>query len=444
MALTSLCSSPNHTPTLPTISLSSIPNFPSVKTHNPLQANLHTPSSPSFGVNLLSNDALVIAAATEAVDLASASVQAARDAVLGATGVEEIWSCRDIDNGLDENGTNGLGVRRKRRRIRRKRLRFMEVEEDRNGSEQRVLNWTVKSRYFSPREEAELCLCLKEGAKLEEAKLRITEGQEHMPSLKQLAHDVKMKKRNMDKLLCSQRESRERITHSYRGLVASIAIGYQGKGLSLQDLIQEGSIGLLRGAEKFDPQRGHKLSTYVYWWIKQAIIKAIARKSRLVRLPESKSAMVMKILEANNILSKRLRRVPTYNETAKLLNVHVSTVRLVSESSRPPISLEREVTDRGRMTLQEVVPGPDELIPGKMVEKQLMKQEVEKLLKTLTKREGEILTLHFGLNGETPQSCEEIGRMLKLSRERVRQINGIALSKLRQTSIVDSLRFYLV
>ncbi|KAK7271434.1 hypothetical protein RJT34_27338 [Clitoria ternatea] len=318
---------------------------------------------------------------------------------------------------------------------RKKRMNLPCVEEVNrsNSSPHRLLIGSPKSRFLSSREEAELCLCLKEGARIEVAKLRITELGEH-PAIGNTS---------LDKVLCNTRESGERLAHEFRGLVASIAAGYQGKGLSLQDLIQEGSIGLLRGAEKFEPDRGCKLSTYVYWWIKQAIIKAVARKSRLVRLPGGKCEMVAKVAAANNMLRRRLRREPTYKETAEVLNVNVSIIRVISERSRPPISLDKAVTNHGHITLKEIIPGPDEMIPQKMVERQLMKQEIVKLLNTLTKREAEIVTLHYGLNGETPQTFKEIGRKLKLSRERTRQINGIALSKLKQTSIIDSLKFYV-
>ncbi|KAF5469753.1 hypothetical protein F2P56_010317 [Juglans regia] len=426
MAITTICSSPAHSPTLPAIS--------SLKTHHPFpHLTVSSSFSTKFGSNLVSNDALAIAAAAQAVALAHAAMQAARDAVLAAAETGEVWSGREIEKGLVRY-ESGCGVRRRKRR---KGL------EGKNGVGSRSSRGSVKSRNLSSREEAELCLCVKEGARLEVASTRITKAQGRQPTSKQLAKAIGME-RSVDKILCDGRDSRERISRSYRRLVVSIAKGYQGKGLSFRDLIQEGSIGLLRGVEKFEPERGYRLSTYVYWWIKQAIIKAIANESRIVRLPGHMCRMVARTAEARNLLSKKLGRLPTHDEIAEVLNVHISIVRLVSERNRPPISLDRAITDQGSITLQEIISGPDETTPEKMVKKQLMKQELEKLLTSLDKREEHILRLHFGLNGEPPRSCEEIGRMLKLSRERIRQINGIALSKLRQTSVVDILELYFV
>lgn len=154
--------------------------------------------------------------------------------------------------------------------------------------------------------------------------------------------------------------------------------------------------------------------------------------------------VMAKITKAKNSFNQKFQRLPSHDEVAEMINVQPSTVRLVYERRKLPISLDPVVTDRGCLALQDIIRGPDEMMPETMLRKQLMKQEVEELLKTLSDREANVLRLHFGLNGETPQSFEEIGRLLKLSRERVRQINGIALSKLKQTSTLDRLKMYIV
>ncbi|RVW40814.1 RNA polymerase sigma factor sigD, chloroplastic [Vitis vinifera] len=438
-----ICSSPSqYSP-----ALSSFQTTPSLKTLN------HPP--------------LLLPPCGGAVALASAAVEAARAAVwaAGEAGEEEGGGCRVVR------------VRRRRRRKRRRGVEALGMVDKWDGEEVHEVSFgAARSAVLTPREEAEFCLCLKEEAGLEAARRRIAETREHEPTSNQWAEAVGIKRSSLDKMLCNGRESRERINQSYRRLVVSIAARYQGKGLSLQDLIQEGSIGLLRGAERFDPDRGYKLSTYVYWWIRQAIVRAIANKSRIIRLPGSICEMVAKIAEARTVLSRRLRRLPTYDEIAEFIDVNVSTVRLVSERSRTPISVDQAVTSQGCMTLQtlsalslkgfhsykvkrnsymysirkvlgaifEIIPGPDETTPQKMVKRQLMKQEVERALNTLCEREAYILRLYFGINGETPLSFEEIGRLMKLSRERVRQINSIALSKLRQTSVVDYLKLYMM
>ncbi|KAK9283540.1 hypothetical protein L1049_011787 [Liquidambar formosana] len=352
MAIT-ICSSPTHSPTLPTVSLPLLPAVSTLKTLHSLQPpTISTSSSFSskFNLGLVSDDAVVIANAAEAVALASAGVQAARDALSSASATGDILVYEESENGSERDGSNVVGVRRRKRRKRRKGSES--TEENWEGEDQQVLFRSAKAGYLTRKEEAELSMCLKEGARLEAARRRMTEPGECEPTSNQWAKTVGLKRRSLDRKLCNGREARERITRSYRRLIVSIATGYQGKGLSLQDLIQEGSIGLLRGAERFDPERGYKLSTYAYWWIRQAIIRAIEKKSRVVRLPGSMCEMLAKIAEANNVLSKRLRRFPTYDEIAEVLNVHVSTVKLVSDRSRPPISLDGAATDQGFMTLQ--------------------------------------------------------------------------------------------
>ncbi|GAY36934.1 hypothetical protein CUMW_025480 [Citrus unshiu] len=426
MAVTSIwSSSPTHS------------TLPSLKTLHPLPppSLSSSPSSCSnkynININLVTNEALalhpVIESATDAAALASAAVRTAKDAVSFANGAEEVC----FDDGECESVLKMMR-RRSRRKKRTKESDFLDKE---NGElNYNLVKCKTSNLYLTPSEEAEICYSLKEGAKLEEARKTVAQAEEHESISKQLAKATGMKRSKVDKILCKERESQERIIRSYRSLVVSIATGYQGKGLSLKDLIQEGSIGLLRGAKRFNPERGYKLSTYVYWWIKQAIIRTIANKSRTIRLPGSMSGMVAKIAEANNVLSRRLRRMPTDSEIAEMLNIHVSTVRLAIERTRHPISLDGAITDTG----------PDETMPEKMVQKQLMKQELKELLQTLSEREADILRLHFGLDGQTPVSCKEIGRLLTLSRERVRQIRGIALTKLQQTNIRNNLKVYMV
>ncbi|KAM1049466.1 hypothetical protein ACFX2C_028567 [Malus domestica] len=434
MAITSsICSSTNQPPTLPTLPL---------KTHHPLQLHfppLSSSSSSKYGASLVSNDALVVAAAAEALALARAALEAARDAAAARDEIVKAWSCRESGN-----GSGGLVMRRKRARKRRKGLEGLDEERERGVGDGKLSFGLVRCGHLSSKEEAECCLSLKEGARLESRRLRVVEAEEQEPTSKQLAKAMGMKTRSIDKVLCKKRESQERIIRSYRGLIVSVASSYQGKGLSFQDLIQEGSIGLLRGAEKFDHERGCKLSTYVYWWIRQAIIRALEKKSRIIRLPVNVCGLMAKITKAKHSVNQRIQRLPTYDEIAQEVNVHAATVKLVCERSRPPISLDQVVTVRGCMSLQEIMQGPEEMMPEKMLTKQLMKQEVEKLLKTLSDREAYVLRLHFGLHGETPKSFEDIGRLLKLSRERVRQINGIALSKLKQTSTFNNLKLYIV
>ncbi|KAJ6895802.1 RNA polymerase sigma factor sigD [Populus alba x Populus x berolinensis] len=420
--ITTICSSS-------TTIFSAIPSLKHPLSH---QSPPPTSSPPSFklGVSSISNEAeLDIGNATETVALSS------------WTGGEGLF------DGESDNG--GLKARRKRRRKRRKGLAQSLVvddgERDVGHEYKRVILESVKRGYLSPKEEAEISTCLKHEARIEAARRRIGEVQELDPTSKQLAKALRMEKNNVDNVLCKGRESREKIIRSYRRLVVSIATNYQDKGLSLQDLIQEGSIGLLRGAERFDPQRGYKLSTYVYWWIKEAILTAISNNTRMVRLPRRWWMLVAKIAGANNDLRNKLRRPPSYDEIAEVLNMKVSTVRLGFERGRSPISLDQAVLGQNSLTLQEIIPGPDETIPENMVKRELLKQELEKLFQTvLTEREAHILRLHFGLNGQTPQSCEEIGRLVKLSRERVRQIICTALSKLRHKEIVEPLKAYAV
>ncbi|KAJ0975620.1 hypothetical protein J5N97_017585 [Dioscorea zingiberensis] len=369
----------------------------------------------------VSENSLTIAVMAEAVALANAAAQAAKDAVSSAMALSEIKSMQTkVEREYLQE--HGLVARRRQRRKRMRGGEFVDLDSCRDLMEGCVSR-SERSGYLTRRQEGEFSAYLKEGTMLEASLTAF-----------------RTKGRSDEKVLLRARECRERITLSYKRLVISIATPYQGKGLSLQDLIQEGCIGLLQGAQRFDAKRGNKLSTYVYWWIKQAIIRAIAKKSRLVRLPGSMCAVARKVADATSLLQRQLGRWPTYHEIADYTDLSASSVKIVTARSRHPISMNRPVKNK-EITLEDVIPGPDETRPEVIVAKQLMLQDMEKLLKTLNSREEYIIRMHYGLTGERVHSCDEIGRLLNLSRERIRQIHHSALTRLREErDLIESLR----
>ncbi|KAL3537498.1 hypothetical protein ACH5RR_000864 [Cinchona calisaya] len=443
MAIT-VCSSANHSSTLPTISLSY--HHPT-KSYRQVFNTLHFPAciSSSNHASKSVPEVAAFAISTEALTRTIDADEAARAAVASAFEMDSFLEFRESGNDDDEERSWGNKVlnRRKRRRKRRKAVsENLENDKVLQSVPLKPANSSGQC-YLTPKQEAEYSFCLKEESKVEAVRKRIEETSEDKVTLAQWAKAAGMSKITLDTILFNGREAQERITRCYRRLVISVASSYQGRGLSLQDLIQEGNLGLLHGAKRFNPDKGNKLSTYVYWWIRQAITRAIAKKSRITRLPGSISELVPKICEANAVLSRRLRKLPTCQEIAKAVKKDMLTVGLALARNREPISIDQAISAGVSMSLQQILPGPDETTPEAMVKKQFMKRDLEIFLKGLCDREMNILRLYYGLNGDTPQSFEEIGRHLKLSRERVRQISCTALSKLRETSMVNDLKVYV-
>ncbi|XP_020548722.1 RNA polymerase sigma factor sigD, chloroplastic isoform X2 [Sesamum indicum] len=433
-----ICSCSKQSPALPNISFPyySTKSFLKVSSYNTLPTYTQSPCNHTCSYTVQEDAIIIHSACTQHLAVAAAAAAPAHD-------MEKLLDLKGSENDAKRGRfwCNEVAVRRKRRR----KLRTSErVKNDEDGKLVFVDKKEGKSRFMTSKEEARFSWYLKERARIVAVKTELlAETGRREVSSSQWAKAAGISQRNLDRILCNGRESEERITSCYRRLVVSIASSYQGKGLSLQDLTQEGSIGLLRGAIKFNPERGYKLSTYAYWWIRQSITRAIANKSKIIRLPGSISELVPKICEANAALSRRLRRPPTYDEIAEAIDANSSAVRLAIERNRSPISLDEAITSQGCMSLQDIVAGPDEITPEAMVKKDQLKPEIQKLLKPLCDREAHILRLHYGLNGETPWSFEEIGRVLELSRERVRQINSAALLKIRQTSKVEDLKHFI-
>jgi RNA polymerase primary sigma factor len=244
-------------------------------------------------------------------------------------------------------------------------------------------------------------------------------------------------------LIKESNKSEKHLIEANLRLVVSVAKKHIGRGMPLLDLLQEGNMGLIRAVEKFDYHRGYKFSTYATWWIRQAITRAIADQARTIRIPVHMVETINKLLSVSRNLSQELGREPTPKEIGDEMEISPEKVREIIKVSQLPISLEAPIGEEEDSHLGDFIEDQNALPPPDAASRQLLKEQIEDVLDSLTPRERRVLQLRFGLEDGRSRTLEEVGREFNVTRERIRQIEAKALRKLRHPTRSRKLKDYL-
>lgn len=296
---------------------------------------------------------------------------------------------------------------------------------------------------LSMAEEVELAKMIERGEELERyvKVLELELGTD--PTLDQVAEKMGITLSEVKDIRRRSHECTKKLTRANLRLVVSIAKKYVGRGMLFLDLIQEGNLGLIRAVEKFDHKKGYKFSTYATWWIRQAITRAIADQARTIRIPVHMVETINRFKKVSRRLSQELGRKPSEEEIAKEMEVTVEKFRDIVKVAQEPISLETPIGKEDDSRLGDFLEDKDSETPVISVTNELLRQDLNRVLKTLSQREQEVLQLRFGLDDGRQKTLEEVGQAFGVTRERIRQIEAKALRKLRHPNRNRTLREYM-
>jgi len=238
-------------------------------------------------------------------------------------------------------------------------------------------------------------------------------------------------------------KSLDKLVRANLRFVVKVAKEYQNQGLPLTDLINEGNLELIKAAKRFDETRGFKFISYAVWWIRQSILKSLAEYSRVVRLPLNRVGLISKVNQLVRTLEQEFNREPSFEEISRELDISIPDISEAMSSSAFHLSLDQPIHRSEEGTMKEVIKNPDSKTPDGDLLTDSLRQEIRRVLKSLTEREEKIIKMYFGVDYERPYTLEEIGERLKLTRERVRQIKERALIRLRHQSRSQNLRLFL-
>ena len=300
-------------------------------------------------------------------------------------------------------------------------------------------------RLLRPEEEIQLAREISQLLHWEHVKISLREKLQREPTSSEWTAACKVSDvKKFRAILHNARRAKERMVAANLRLVVSIAKRYVNRGMSLQDLIQEGSLGLIRAAEKFDSEKGFKFSTYATWWVKQAVTRAIADHSRTIRLPVHLYDTISAIRKTTRTLNIEIGRSPTEEEIAQKMDMSVEKLRNVLQSAQPTLSLERPLkNDDDASQLSDFIEA-DQESPEEHVEKSMLRDDLENVINSLSPRERDVVRMRYGLDDGRIKTLEEIGQIFSVTRERVRQIEAKAIRKLRQPYRSSILRDYVL